>query len=159
MNNHAKMYCHRKSWGYMCICRNAEGVHTYLLKCWRGTCSSVGMLKGYMLICRNAEGVHTYLFKCWMGTCSSVGMLKGYMVRERLGTPCFTEWLWLLIKTACAETSNPPVTSSITVLFWTLHAVSPTPPTKIWLNVFAILLFRPNRIVLPPVSYVYTTEK
>jgi len=28
---------------------NAEGVHTYLLKCWRSTCSSVGMLKGYMV--------------------------------------------------------------------------------------------------------------
>jgi len=46
-NNKWKMHCHRKSQGYMCICRNAEGVHTYLLKCWRGTCSSVGMLKGY----------------------------------------------------------------------------------------------------------------
>ena len=26
MYNHNKMYCHRKSQGYMCICRNAEGV-------------------------------------------------------------------------------------------------------------------------------------
>jgi len=25
---------------------------------FRGTCSSVEMLKGYMLLCRNAEGVH-----------------------------------------------------------------------------------------------------
>jgi len=33
----------------MYICQNAEGVHTYLLKCWRGTCSSVRMLKGYMV--------------------------------------------------------------------------------------------------------------
>jgi len=30
----------------MFICRNSEGVHAYLLKCRRGTCSSVGMLKG-----------------------------------------------------------------------------------------------------------------
>jgi len=30
------------------IGRNAEGVHTYLLKCYRGTFSSVGMLKGYI---------------------------------------------------------------------------------------------------------------
>jgi len=29
--------------------QNAEGVHTYVLKCWRGTCSSVRMLKGYMV--------------------------------------------------------------------------------------------------------------
>jgi len=33
----------------MFICRNAEGVHAYLLKCRRGTCSSVRMLKGYMV--------------------------------------------------------------------------------------------------------------
>jgi len=33
----------------MYICRHSEGVHTYLLKCCRGTCSSVGMLKRYMV--------------------------------------------------------------------------------------------------------------
>jgi len=33
----------------MFICQNSEGVHPYLLKCWRGTCSFVGMLKGYMV--------------------------------------------------------------------------------------------------------------
>jgi len=33
----------------MFICRNAEGVHAYLSKCRRGTCSSVGMLKGCMV--------------------------------------------------------------------------------------------------------------
>ena len=33
----------------MFICRNAEGVHAHLLKCRRGTCSSVRMLKGYMV--------------------------------------------------------------------------------------------------------------
>jgi len=32
----------------MFIYRNAEGVHAYLLKCCRGTFSSVGMLKGYL---------------------------------------------------------------------------------------------------------------
>jgi len=32
----------------MFICQNSEGVHAYLLKCCRGTCSIVGMLKGYM---------------------------------------------------------------------------------------------------------------
>jgi len=31
------------------VVRNSEGVHAYLLKCCRGTCSSVGMLKGYMV--------------------------------------------------------------------------------------------------------------
>ena len=41
-----------------------------------------------------------------------------------------TEWDWLIIKTVCAATFNPPVTSSITVLLWSLHAESPTPPTK-----------------------------
>jgi len=25
MNNHDKMYCHRNSQGYLCICRNSEG--------------------------------------------------------------------------------------------------------------------------------------
>ena len=33
------------------------------------------------------------------------------------------------------------------------------PPTKTWLNIFAILSFRPKRIVLPPVSSVYTTDE
>jgi len=33
----------------MFICRNAEVVHAYLLKCCRGTFSSFGMLKGYMV--------------------------------------------------------------------------------------------------------------
>jgi len=33
----------------MFICQNSEGVHPYLLKCCRGTCSFVGMLKGYMV--------------------------------------------------------------------------------------------------------------
>jgi len=42
----------------MLIYQNAEGVHAYLSKCWRGTCQSFKMLKGYMLICVNAEGVH-----------------------------------------------------------------------------------------------------
>jgi len=33
----------------MYICQIAEGEHTYLLKCWRGTCSSVRLLKRYMV--------------------------------------------------------------------------------------------------------------
>jgi len=33
----------------MYVCQNAEGVHTYLLKWGRGTCSSFRMLKGYMV--------------------------------------------------------------------------------------------------------------
>ena len=33
----------------MFICLNSEGVHPYLLKCCRGTCSFVRMLKGYMV--------------------------------------------------------------------------------------------------------------
>jgi len=36
-------------WGCMFICRNAEGVHAYLLKCRKGTWSSVRMLKRYMV--------------------------------------------------------------------------------------------------------------
>jgi len=31
--------------------------NTFCHRNFRGTCSSVEMLKGYMLICRNAEGV------------------------------------------------------------------------------------------------------
>jgi len=30
-------------------CQISEGVHPYLLKCCRGKCSFVGMLKGYMV--------------------------------------------------------------------------------------------------------------
>jgi len=33
----------------MFICRNAEGLRAYLLKCKRGACLSVRMLKGYMV--------------------------------------------------------------------------------------------------------------
>jgi len=33
----------------MFICRNDEGVRAYLLKCWRGTYSFVGILKGYFV--------------------------------------------------------------------------------------------------------------
>ena len=33
----------------MLICRNAEGVHAYLSKCWKSNCSSVLMLRGYMV--------------------------------------------------------------------------------------------------------------
>jgi len=33
----------------MFIWQISEGVHPYLLKCSRGTCSFVGMLKGYMV--------------------------------------------------------------------------------------------------------------
>jgi len=29
-----------------------------VMRNFRGTCSSVAMLKGYMLICQNADGVH-----------------------------------------------------------------------------------------------------
>jgi len=57
----------------MFICQNAEGVHANRLKCWRGTCSSVWMLKGYMLICVNAEGVHAHLCECWRGTWQEKG--------------------------------------------------------------------------------------
>jgi len=32
----------------MFTCQNDEGVHVYLVKCWRGAYSSVGMLKGYL---------------------------------------------------------------------------------------------------------------
>ena len=53
-------------------------------------------------------------------------------------TQTSTEWDWLIIKTVCAATSNLPVTSSIIVLLWPRHAVSPIPPTKVWLNIFAI---------------------
>jgi len=49
MNNHNKLLCHKKFYGYMFICRNSEGVHVYLLKCCRGIFSSVGMLKRYMV--------------------------------------------------------------------------------------------------------------
>jgi len=74
-------------------------------------------------------------------------------------TQTCTEWDWMIIKTACAATSNPPVTSSITVLLCPLHATSPTPPMKTWSNIFAILPSRFNRVVLQPVSCVYTTEE
>ena len=49
MKNHEKIFCHEEVYGYMFICQNSEGVHPYLLKCCRGTCTFVGMLKGYMV--------------------------------------------------------------------------------------------------------------
>jgi len=49
MNNHDKIFSHMRFWGCMFICRNAEGVHAYLLKCRKGTWSSVRMLKRYMV--------------------------------------------------------------------------------------------------------------
>jgi len=39
----------------MFICEKSEVVYSYLLKCCRGTCSFVGMLKGYMV--RKSLGV------------------------------------------------------------------------------------------------------
>jgi len=33
-------------------------INYFVMRNFRGTCSSVEMLKGYMLIYRNAEGVH-----------------------------------------------------------------------------------------------------
>jgi len=50
----------------------------FVIRNFRGTCSSVEMLKGYMLIFRNAEGVRA--------------QLKGYIVREKLGTPVLVEY-------------------------------------------------------------------
>ena len=49
VKNHEKIFCHKDFQGYMFICQNSEGVHPYLLKCCRGTCSFAGMLKGYMV--------------------------------------------------------------------------------------------------------------
>jgi len=40
----------------------------FVIRIFRGACSSIEMLKGYMLIFRNAEGVHTPLLECWRGT-------------------------------------------------------------------------------------------
>jgi len=45
----------------------------FVIRNFRGTCSSVEMLKGYMLIFRNTEGVHAHLSGCWRGTCSEKG--------------------------------------------------------------------------------------
>ena len=44
-----------------------------VIRNFKGTYSSVEMLKGYMLISRNAEGVHAHLSKCWRGTWSEIG--------------------------------------------------------------------------------------
>jgi len=49
MNEHHNIFCHKKFWGYIFICQHAEGIHAYLLKCWRGTCSPLKMLKEYMV--------------------------------------------------------------------------------------------------------------
>jgi len=53
----------------MFICQNSEGVHPYLLKCCRGTCSFVGMLNGYMVRKRLGtpvleHGFPTFLLSC-----------------------------------------------------------------------------------------------
>jgi len=47
--NQDKRFCHKTFWGYMFICRNAEGIQAHLSKCLSGTCSPVGMLKGCMI--------------------------------------------------------------------------------------------------------------
>jgi len=49
VKNHEKIFCHKEFQGYMFIFQKSEGVHPYLLKCCRGTCSFVAMLKGYMV--------------------------------------------------------------------------------------------------------------
>jgi len=41
--------CQKVFYGYMFIWQISEGVHPYLLKCCRDTCSFVEMLKGYMV--------------------------------------------------------------------------------------------------------------
>jgi len=51
----------------MYICRHSEGVHTYLLKCCCGTCSSVGMVKGYMV----RERLGTPPFTHWRNNSSN----------------------------------------------------------------------------------------
>jgi len=48
VNNDDQIFRQKKILGILLICRNAEGVHAYLVKCWRGTYPSAGMLKGYM---------------------------------------------------------------------------------------------------------------
>jgi len=42
----------------------------FVIKNFRGACSSVKTLKGYMLIVRNAEGDHAPLSECLRGTWS-----------------------------------------------------------------------------------------
>ena len=54
----------------------------FVVRNFRGTCSSVEKLKG----------VHAYLLKCCRVTFLSVGVLKGYIVRESLGTPVLEQW-------------------------------------------------------------------
>jgi len=49
VKNHKKIFCHKEFYWYMFLCQNSEGVHPYLLKCCRGTCSYAGMVKGYIL--------------------------------------------------------------------------------------------------------------
>jgi len=44
-----------------------------VIRNFRGTCSSVEILKWYMLSFRNPEGVHDHLSECWRGTWSERG--------------------------------------------------------------------------------------
>ena len=55
----------------MCLFLNISVINhdKYLfLRYFRGTCSSVEILKGYMLIFRNAEVIHAHLSECSGGT-------------------------------------------------------------------------------------------
>ena len=54
VKNHEKIFCYKEFSRDMFICQKSEGLHPYLLKCYRGTCLFVGMLKGYMV--RNRLG-------------------------------------------------------------------------------------------------------
>jgi len=40
----------------------------FVMRNFRGTCSSVEMLKGYVLICWYAIWVHSHLSESWRGT-------------------------------------------------------------------------------------------
>jgi len=44
-------YLSKEVLGALFICRNAEEIHVYLVTCWRGTYSSVGMLKVHLQAC------------------------------------------------------------------------------------------------------------
>ena len=45
----------------------------FVIRNFRGTCSSEEIPKGYVVIFRNAEGVHAHLSECWRGTWSEKG--------------------------------------------------------------------------------------
>ena len=86
----------------MFICQNSEGVHAYLLKWRRGTCSFVRMLKGYMV----RERLGTCGLAQPLCRCSSLSVSIVLNVRFT------TNGMWVMNNTRVAWTSRHKISTT-----------------------------------------------